>query len=56
MKKQEHQHMQVLNMCSTHTHVLLQWADLAGAHFEGALLSSSDVERICQNPVSTASC
>lgn len=26
------------------------WANLAGAHFEGALVSSSDVGRICQNP------
>lgn len=26
------------------------WANLAGAHFEGALLSSSDIERMCQNP------
>lgn len=32
-----------------------QWADLAGAHFEGALLSSSDVARICENPVSSHS-
>lgn len=27
-----------------------EWADLAGAHFEGALLSTSDVERLCANP------
>ncbi|GBF92304.1 hypothetical protein Rsub_05506 [Raphidocelis subcapitata] len=27
-----------------------KWADLAGAHFEGALVSSSDVARICENP------
>ncbi|KAI8467799.1 MAG: hypothetical protein J3K34DRAFT_429284 [Monoraphidium minutum] len=27
-----------------------EWADLAGAHFEGALLSSSDVARLCENP------
>lgn len=27
-----------------------QWANLAGTHFEGALLSSSDVERLCVNP------
>ena len=26
------------------------WANLAGAHFEGALLSSSDIERLCENP------
>ncbi|MEW5316140.1 MAG: hypothetical protein WDW38_007526 [Sanguina aurantia] len=26
------------------------WANLKGAHFEGALISSSDVERICENP------
>jgi uncharacterized protein YjbI with pentapeptide repeats len=26
------------------------WANLAGAHFEGALLSSSDIGRICENP------
>ena len=26
------------------------WADLTGAHFEGALISSSDVGRICENP------
>lgn len=26
------------------------WAQLAGAHFEGALLSNSDVERLCANP------
>jgi len=26
------------------------WANLAGAHFEGALVSSSDVGRICENP------
>ena len=29
---------------------LPQWADLAGAPFEGALLSSSDVARLCENP------
>lgn len=27
-----------------------QWANLKGAHFEGALVSSSDVKRMCQNP------
>lgn len=27
-----------------------KWANLKGAHFEGALLSSSDVGRICENP------
>lgn len=27
-----------------------EWANLAGAHFEGALVSSSDVQRLCQNP------
>ena len=27
-----------------------KWARLAGTHFEGALLSSSDVGRICLNP------
>ncbi|KAG1678749.1 hypothetical protein FOA52_012788 [Chlamydomonas sp. UWO 241] len=27
-----------------------EWARLEGAHFEGALLSSSDVERLCENP------
>ena len=26
------------------------WANLAGAHFEGALVSSSDIVRICENP------
>jgi hypothetical protein len=26
------------------------WANLAGAHFEGALVSSSDIGRICENP------
>lgn len=26
------------------------WANLKGAHFEGALVSSSDVARICENP------
>ncbi|KAG2488326.1 hypothetical protein HYH03_013176 [Edaphochlamys debaryana] len=26
------------------------WANLKDAHFEGALLSSSDIGRICQNP------
>uniref|UniRef100_A0A383WPB0 Pentapeptide repeat-containing protein n=1 Tax=Tetradesmus obliquus TaxID=3088 RepID=A0A383WPB0_TETOB len=26
------------------------WANLKGAHFEGALVSSSDVGRICENP------
>ena len=29
---------------------MMQWADLAGAHFEGALLASSDIARICANP------
>jgi hypothetical protein len=28
-----------------------KWTDLAGASFEGALLSSSDTQRICENPV-----
>jgi hypothetical protein len=28
-----------------------QWADLTGANFEGALLSSSDAQRLCENPV-----
>ena len=27
-----------------------QFANLAGAHFEGALISSSDIERMCVNP------
>lgn len=27
-----------------------KWANLKGAHFEGALLGSSDVQRICENP------
>jgi uncharacterized protein YjbI with pentapeptide repeats len=27
-----------------------QWAQLQGTHFEGALVSSSDVGRICENP------
>lgn len=27
-----------------------EWANLAGAHFEGALVSSSDIQRICENP------
>lgn len=27
-----------------------QWAQLGGAHFEGALLSSSDIGRLCENP------
>ncbi len=27
-----------------------EWANLEGTHFEGALLSSSDVERLCENP------
>ncbi len=27
-----------------------QWADLKGAQFEGALLSSSDIIRVCENP------
>lgn len=27
-----------------------EWANLAGAHFEGALLGSTDVVRICENP------
>lgn len=27
-----------------------RWANLKGAHFEGALLSSSDVVRVCANP------
>ena len=26
------------------------WANLKGTHFEGALLSSSDVVRVCENP------
>jgi uncharacterized protein YjbI with pentapeptide repeats len=26
------------------------WANLQGTHFEGALVSSSDVVRICENP------
>ena len=27
-----------------------QWANLKGAHFEGALLASSDILRMCENP------
>jgi hypothetical protein len=27
-----------------------EWANLEGTHFEGALLSSSDIERLCANP------
>lgn len=27
-----------------------EWADLKGAQFEGALLSSSDIIRLCENP------
>lgn len=27
-----------------------QFANLKGAHFEGALLSSSDIQRACENP------
>ena len=27
-----------------------EWANLVGTHFEGALLSSSDIERLCANP------
>lgn len=27
-----------------------EWANLAGAHFEGALLASSDIVRMCANP------
>jgi uncharacterized protein YjbI with pentapeptide repeats len=27
-----------------------EWAALQGTHFEGALVSSSDVVRICENP------
>ena len=26
------------------------WATLKGAHFEGALLASSDIIRMCENP------
>jgi hypothetical protein len=40
---------------STCNFIFMQWADLAGAHFEGALLSSSDIGRICENPVRSLS-
>ena len=27
-----------------------RWANLKGSHFEGALLSQSDIRRVCANP------
>eukprot|EP00798_Chlamydomonas_sp_ICE-L_P025959 gene25959-11643_t len=40
----------ILTMASFGKDAKGNWAQLEGAHFEGALLSSSDVERLCENP------